>query len=174
VRTQISTHDSLDSLDSCRLLGTIPARYRHVQTQTNDNDIKRLNSLLRGERSAVETYEQCIEKVDGGPLVQHLSTLKSSHAARVQKLSSVIMQLGGRPEDSSGAWGTFAKLVEGGAKAFGQKAAIAALEEGEDHGKKEYEDLEDLSPTTRQFVEMELLPEQQRTHDALSHLKKAL
>jgi uncharacterized protein (TIGR02284 family) len=145
-----------------------------METQTNETDVKRLNSLLRGELSAVETYDQCIEKIDDGPITQQLQTLKSSHSMRVQKLASRIRQLGGTPDQSSGAWGSFAKLVEGGAKVFGEKAAIAALEEGEDHGNEEYEEIEDLTPGTRQFVEAELVPEQQRTHDVLSQLKRAI
>ena len=46
----------------------------------------------------------------------------------------------GSPTDDSGPWGAFARLVEGGAKMFGEKAAISALEEGEDHGLKLYRD----------------------------------
>jgi hypothetical protein len=38
-------------------------------------------------------------------------------------LRSQILRLGGQCDDSSGAWGSFAKLVEGGAKLFGEKAA---------------------------------------------------
>jgi len=79
------------------------------------------------------------------------------------------------PADSSGPWGGFAKLVEGGAKVFGVKAALAALEEGEDHGKKLYrEDLDKLDASTRSFVETELMPEQQQTHDLMSQLKHSV
>jgi uncharacterized protein (TIGR02284 family) len=136
-------------------------------------DIDHLNSFLRGERSAVETYEQCIEKIDDPMVCQQLEQFRNSHAQRVQKLSARITTLGGVPDDDSGMWGSFAKLVEGGAKIFGKDAAIAALEEGEDHGVKDYSrDLEDLTPATRQFVATEIVPEQRRTHDGLSALKK--
>jgi hypothetical protein len=91
----------------------------------------------------------------------------------VQKLVTRIAMLGGDPVDDSGVWGGFAKLVQGGAQLFGKNAAIAALEQGEDIGKKDYsQDLDKLTPETRTFVTSELLPEQQRTHDALSSLKK--
>lgn len=139
---------------------------------TNERDIDQLNSYLKGERSAVETYDQAIEKVEGALKLQ-LRPLRDSHQHRVQKLAARIAMLGGEPADGSGVWGAFAKLVEGGAKVFGSGAAIATLEEGEDHGKKDYaRDLDDLTPATRQFVQSELVPEQQRTHDALSALKK--
>lgn len=139
----------------------------------NERDIDQLNSYLKGERSAVETYDQAIEKLDDHGIRMQLQQLRESHQQRVQKLVQRISMMGGEPADDSGVWGAFAKLVEGGAKIFGQDAAIATLEEGEDHGKKDYSrDLDELTPQTRRFVQSELVPEQQRTHDALSALKK--
>lgn len=139
-----------------------------------DEDIKQLNSMLRGELSAVETYRQCIDKMDEPTVKQQLATLRCSHVTRATKLSNRVRQLGGEPEQSSGAWGTFAKLVEGGAKALGKTAAISALEEGEDHGKKVYDELNALTPSTRAFVQTELVPEQHRTHDALNRIQQTL
>lgn len=137
----------------------------------NEKDIKKLNSFLRGELAAVETYDQCIEKMKDPAVVAELRKLRSSHEYRVGQLTQRITALGGRPDSSSGAWGAFAKLVEGGAKVFGESAAISALEEGEDKGKRDYKDLEDLSTSTREFVSRVLVPEQQRTHDTLSQLQ---
>lgn len=137
----------------------------------NEKDIKKLNSFLRGELSAVETYDQCIEKMSEPIVIEQLRRLRSSHEYRVTQLRQRIAALGGQPEQSSGAWGTFAKLVEGGAKVFGKSAAISALEEGEDHGKKDYADLGELSAGTREFVSRVLVPEQQRTHDILNQLQ---
>ena len=139
-----------------------------------ENDLDQLNSMLRGERSAVETYAQCIEKLATSRFAPELSPLKASHATRVGKLTGKITELGGDADTTSGAWGSFVKLVEGGAAIFGERAAVAALEEGEDHGKKEYAQLEKLSADTRRFVETELVPEQRRTHDALSSIKRAM
>jgi uncharacterized protein (TIGR02284 family) len=145
----------------------------HEQTQ---RDIDKLNSFLRGERSAVETYNQAIEKLDDEPAIQQrLRALRESHSARVVELSSRIRTLGGKPDETSGAWGGFAKLVEGGAKLFGKSAAVSALEEGEDHGKRLYEDnLDELSTDIREFIRMKILPEQLRTHDALSAIEKQI
>ena len=65
--------------------------------------------------------------------------------------------------------------MAGGAKAFGEKAAIAALEEGEDHGLRLYKgDLDKLDPATRTLVETDVLPAQERTHRSLSTLKHAM
>jgi hypothetical protein len=53
--------------------------------------------------------------------------------------------------------------------------AIYALEEGEDHGLKDYRgDLDDLDATSRRLVETRLLPEQIVTHRTMSQLKKTL
>ena len=83
--------------------------------------------------------------------------------------------LRGRPSETSGAWGSFARLVEGGAKTFGDKAAISALEEGEDHGLKLYRnDVAKLDPVARTFIETDVLPAQERTHRALSSLKHTI
>jgi uncharacterized protein (TIGR02284 family) len=140
-----------------------------------DETCDALNSLLRGELSAVETYDQAIKKLGGTSCAQQLQECRRSHSERVEMLRQRIVQVGGEPSDGSGPWGAFAKLVEGGAKVFGEKAAIAALEEGEDHGLKQYRrDMEKLDASTRAMVEQSLWPEQERTHRVLSSLKHSL
>jgi demethoxyubiquinone hydroxylase (CLK1/Coq7/Cat5 family) len=141
-----------------------------------DKDIDQLNSFLRGELSAVETYNQAIQKLANEPaVVTSLQQSRASHVKRCDMLRAEIRRLGGEPADGSGMWGGFAKLVEGGASVFGKKAAVAALEEGEDHGQNDYKrDLDELSPQVRMFVQSQLVPEQQRTHDVLSQLKRQM
>jgi hypothetical protein len=142
---------------------------------TMKNSVDQLNSFLRGEMSAVETYNQAINKLQATSYAPQLEDCKRSHEQRVQLLKDQIRRLGGTPADASGPWGAFAKLVEGGAKTVGEKVAIAALEEGEDHGLRDYRaDMTKLDPEVRTFVEQRILPEQQRTHAGLSSLKKQL
>ena len=139
--------------------------------QANEKTIDQLNSLLRGELSACETYRQALEKLTDSPFRAQLEDCFRSHESRVSQLKSRVISLGGQASEGSGAWGAFAKLVEGGAKLFGDKAAIAALEEGEDHGVKDYKDaLEKLDIGERAFVET-CLREQERTHSIVSGLK---
>jgi hypothetical protein len=136
-----------------------------------------LNKFLRGELSAVETYRQALERLDTSTCATDLAENKRSHEQRVEMLRNQVVRLGGNPSEGSGPWGSFAKLVEGGAKLFGEKAAISALEEGEDHGLKLYRDrsdLEKLDLATRDFVERSLLPEQERTHRTASALKHTM
>jgi hypothetical protein len=141
-----------------------------------DKNVDTLNSLLRGEISAVETYDQAIEKLnDDAAVAQQLLQCRSSHEQRVMVLRSEVARRGGEPADGSGPWGSFAKLVEGGAKAFGKKAAIAALEEGEDHGLRQYrDDLPKLDGTIRSTLEPQLMTEQEQTHSVMSNLKHTL
>jgi uncharacterized protein (TIGR02284 family) len=144
-------------------------------SNTQEQTVDVLNSFLRGEISAVETYRQALEKVDQTSVKTQLQDCMQSHAQRVTILSDQIRTLGGSPSTSSGVWGTFAKAIEGGAKTFGERAAVAALEEGEDHGRNDYKrDISKLDTSTRQLVESRIVPEQQRTHDTMSSLKKAL
>jgi len=137
--------------------------------------VEKLNSFLRGEISAVETYRQAIEKLGTKPQATVLNDCMRSHAERVTLLRDEIRRRGGEPAQGSGPWGAFAKLVEGGAGMFGEKAAVAALEEGEDHGRDDYKrDASELEPDARMFVEQRIMPEQLRTHRVLSSLKKDL
>jgi hypothetical protein len=131
-----------------------------------------LNSFLRGEISAVETYRQAIEKLSDDPIPE-LRENQASHQRRVELLQREIMNLGGVPESGSGAWGAFTRLIEGGATLLGRGPALAALEEGEDRGLAQYrKDLNQLPGATRLLVESDLLADQQRTHDRMSRVKR--
>ncbi len=138
----------------------------------SDKDIDKLNDFLKSEIAAVETYDQAIEKTgQSSNVVQRLVELRQSHANRANLLKERIVALGGEPAEGSGMWGGFARLVEGGSKAFGEKAALEALEEGEDKGLQEYRDeIDDLSDASRQFIASMILPEQQRSHDTMSRM----
>lgn len=132
-----------------------------------------LNSLLRGEISAVETYDQAIEKY-GDPLVPELRENRNCHHDRIAVLSARVRALGGEPSTSSGAWGVVANLTEGTAKLFGKQAAINALESGEDRGLEDYRNaIDKIDPGSASILLNDLLPAQERTHRRMSNLKKA-
>ena len=105
-------------------------------------DLSTLNSLLRGEMSAIETYRQALDKIrDNDEVgVDELRSLQRDHRDAADALWHHVEKHGGKPSEGSGAWGTFAQAVEGAAKLFGNAAALKALKEGEEHGLKEYED----------------------------------
>jgi len=137
-----------------------------------EQTIDSLNKLLRGELSAVETYTQATARLRTSEIVVDLDECRRSHEERAEMLRQQVVRLGGEPAPSSGLWGSFARLVERGAKLFGEKAAVAALEEGEEHGLRLYRDeLDKLDASTGAFVQQSLLSEQQRTHRTVSGLK---
>jgi uncharacterized protein (TIGR02284 family) len=141
----------------------------------NTTDVETLNSFLRGEISAVETYRQAIGHVSDERIRSQLEDCLHDHEHRVEALRERVEKLGGKPAEGSGIWGTFAKLVQGGADLLGEKTAIQALEEGEDHGLADYQrDMDKTHGEARRFVRMELLPAQKRTHERMSRLKKTL
>lgn len=98
------------------------------------------NSLLRGELSAVETYDQAIDKFREEPERRALEGIRADHERSAGKLRQHLIDMGAQPATGSGAWGSFAQAVEGTAKALGQSPALAALEQGENHGIDEYEE----------------------------------
>jgi hypothetical protein len=137
-----------------------------------EQNITTLNTFLRGEIAAVDTYKQALRRLDDAGSSDELRECLASHERRVAALRRHIVELGGTPAATSGAWGSFSRLFQGDVAALGDGAAIAALEEGEDRGLQLYlEDVGKLDRATRKVVEREILPEQLRTHDYLSDLK---
>ncbi|MBJ6763020.1 DUF2383 domain-containing protein [Myxococcaceae bacterium JPH2] len=139
------------------------------------SDVDTLNSFLRGELSAVETYRHALGHVKADLARTELDGCLHDHEHRVEMLRERITRLGGSPAEGSGMWGTFAELVQQGADMLGEKSAIQALEHDEDHGLADYQrDVDKLHGEARRFVKMELLPAQKRTHERLSKLKRTL
>lgn len=137
----------------------------------NDQRISKLNSFLRGEISAVETYSQAISHLGGdssGTLRENLDC----HSRRVAFLRDKIVESGGLPDETSGAWGSFAKLIERGAAIVGKQPVYNALEEGEDHGLKMYQEQSNDDEVISDIIDTHLLPAQERTHERMRRLKK--
>lgn len=135
--------------------------------------VSQLNSLLRGEISAKETYVQAIEKlgVEGRGEVEVLREIAREHADAVDTLREAVRGAGATPAETSGLWGAFAQGVEGAAKALGDAAALKALKEGEEHGLKDYESaLDKVDAMTRQIIAVDLIPAQRRHIQQLDSL----
>jgi bacterioferritin (cytochrome b1) len=136
-------------------------------TTTVTTGIETLNTLLRGELSAIETYRLGLEKVGDDPGGQELHGLLRDHRDAADRLWHHIERHEGRPAESSGPWGGWAKLVQGTANLLGDAAALKALKEGEEHGLKDYEEAlhdEGLPEDSRELVR-ELMA-RQRQHIA--------
>ncbi len=141
-------------------------------TLINEKCIKTCNSLLRGELSAVETYGKAIEKHPATPVTAELTRIQSEHRQSANTLAANVREMGGTPETDSGAWGVFAKTVQGAANLFGAESAIEALQRGEEHGREDYrEALEssDVMDSCKNLIRTELLP---RVDDHIKTLER--
>jgi rhodanese-related sulfurtransferase len=99
-----------------------------------------LESLARGEQSAVDAYDQALSKLGDTKGGSELRRLRAEHLDAAERLRQHVRAHGGSVGAGAGAWGAFVRLVEGAAKALGTDAALKALKEGEEHGIKAYED----------------------------------
>jgi len=130
--------------------------------------IDHLNALLRGEIAAMETYQQALAKLEESGDVADLRRIHDEHRTAANTLRQHVHQCGGKPDQRSGAWGAWAKMVEGTAKVFGETTALKALKEGEEQGVKDYQTAatdEELSSECRDLIRTQLLP-QTREHIA--------
>ena len=140
--------------------------------------VRQLNSLLRGEISAAETYRMAIDKVaDAGDAANAglLREIQEEHGRAAQGIRDRIRELGGEPSDSSGAWGAWAKFTQGTANLFGDAASLKSLKEGEEHGLKDFEEgIDDIDATSAELVQNQLIPAQQRHIKLLDQLINAV
>src|SRR4030095_5845606 len=87
--------------------------------------VRQLNSFLRGEISAAETYRRAIDKAgdsqDNAANIGLLREIQEEHGRAAQAIRDRIRELGGGPSDSSGAWGAWAKTVQGTAHLLDRK-----------------------------------------------------
>ena len=136
--------------------------------------VRQLNSLLRGEISAAETYRMAIDKVadsDNSPNAGLLREIQEEHGRAAQGIRDRIRELGGEASDSSGAWGAWAKTVQGTMNLFGDASALKSLKEGEEHGLKDYQEaVDDVDPNSCQLIQNQLIPAQQRHINLLDQL----
>jgi hypothetical protein len=93
--------------------------------------IDTLNSLLRGELAATETYQQALATMANDLRAGDVRRIHEEHRSAANTLCQEVHRMGGKPDQGSGALGAFAKMVEGTATLFGNAAALKALEVGE-------------------------------------------
>jgi uncharacterized protein (TIGR02284 family) len=151
----------------------------NYQTGDTGEAVRQLNSLLRGEISAAETYAQGIDKIadsdKAGANAGLLRQIQEDHGRTAQMLRERVRSLGGEASDSSGAWGAWAKTVQGTMNLFGDKSALKSLKEGEEHGLKDYQEaLDDVDPESAHLIRGQFIPQQQRHIDTLDQLIAAV
>lgn len=123
--------------------------------------VRTLNSLLRTEISATETYSQVIPRLSGGLAmdVGVLRTIAREHSHAVQRIRAEIEHAGGTPDETSGVWPAITKTVAGPAKVFGYAAALNALKESETRGLEDYRAaLRQVNGPTGALIASDLIP----------------
>jgi hypothetical protein len=122
-----------------------------------------LNSLLKGEQSAVETYEEVVSQLgpDGKPEAHDLRRFNTDHRDAVTLLRRQIELHRGEPVNGSGPWGAWARTLASTAEILGDASTLKALKEGEEHGMRLYEEAlaqNKLDPDCEEVVRSALLP----------------
>lgn len=142
----------------------------------HEHCIEICNGLLRGERSAVETYNIAVKKYAEKPAISaELTRICGEHAVAVRELDANVRSMGGTPDDSSGAWGAVATAVQSVANLFGAGSALESLQQGEKAGQSDYESaLEDdeVMVECKNLIRGKLLPPVQRHIATLETLQK--
>jgi len=138
-------------------------------THDTSETVGQLNSFLRGEISAAETYRMAIGKLSDDEQasvaanVGLLRGIQDEHARAAATIRDRIEELGGQPSDSAGVWGAWASTVQGTMNLFGDASALRGLKEGEEHGLKDYQSgLDSIDPSSQQLIQNQLIPAQQR------------
>ncbi len=127
----------------------------------NDQCLSICNKLLRGERSAVETYDKAIAKHGNDPVLEELRRIRRDHAEAVDVLTENVRSMGGEPDSGSGLWGAIANTVQAAANLMGADSALEALQSGEKTGRADYEsalDDDEVMPECKEMIRSRLLP----------------
>lgn len=120
-----------------------------------------LNSLLRGELSAVESYEQVFETLRSTSGADELLRITDEHRRAADDLTRQVRSLGGEPATTSGVWGSVTQAAGGAARMLGADAMLRLLRQGEEMGIRQYEKAiheAELSPESLALLESSLLP----------------
>jgi hypothetical protein len=142
---------------------------------TTTATVDQLNSFLRDELAAVETYGQALLGRSSFSGKTELSMCQRSHEVRARNLRDKIASLGGQPAATSGIVGAWKKLLESGAAALSENTAIVALEREEDHVLRDYRTgMGKVDPEARAFLEANVVPEEEYTHRTMSDLRARL
>jgi hypothetical protein len=138
-----------------------------------DESVDVLNSLLRGEFAAIESYEYALSRFEGQMQELTLHHFCNEHREAAIVLRNRVIDFGGEPWVGSGPWGLFTAAVTGAASVVGGSATLIALRRGEEHGARKLEDAvagEFISDQCHALIAGYLLPYARRRIDGLGRL----
>lgn len=139
--------------------------------------IELCNKMIRGERSAVDTYNSAIDKFGDHPVMNELRRIRDEHQKSVVDLEANVRSMGGDPAMDSGYWGIFATLVQNTANLLGKESAVEALAQGEQKGLDDYRDAtksDFLMPSCRALFTTTLIPRIQNHLQVLDKIEDAV
>lgn len=131
----------------------------------------KMNTLLRGELAATETYQQAIAAVPVR-MADKLRAIRQDHRAAANSLRECAHHLGVKPTRRSGVFGMVAKAIEGTATFLGDYAALQSLKAGEEHGIRTYDRAlrKDCPAECESLIRGTLLPQTREHVAALDRL----
>lgn len=136
--------------------------------------LRQLENVLRRELSAAATYLQVMTKLSTSSYRVALEECMRSHQSRVLVITRAIERQGGTATTRAGTWGSYARIAQGPSN-VGERALVAALAEGEEGLRADYQrDIEDLVPEVRTLVAHLILPEQQKTQRSMQRVQSLL
>ncbi len=146
--------------------GGEPDVVRGLYPLSPNDQAKFADKILRGELSAVEAYDQVIEKfiTDPEAPISLLAQIRSEHQRSCESLRLLVTNKGEDPSDDSGAWGAVVSTLVNVRALFGKDQALRTLRTGEDHGLRMYQDALDLGLNERErsTIRDVLIPRQVR------------
>jgi hypothetical protein len=105
------------------------------------------------------------------------SLCRDSHAQRTVLLREHLQQLGEPTAIDPGLWGAITAILTEGATLLGEKRVVDLLEEGEEHGNREYLKAlaeADIDEDTRTWIREHLYPAQMYSHRNMNELQRIL
>ena len=76
----------------------------------NNTSIKNLNTLLKGEHMAIESYEKFIQSSNDDKIKSSLQEIQRDHKEHAAKLAQRIQSIGGKPEYGTGIPGAISSV----------------------------------------------------------------
>lgn len=133
-----------------------------------------IDKILRGEFSAMESYEQLMEKVNDDPEIERLEQFRDDHKKAASFWKMQVKREGKVPENSSSIWGKVVETFVGASKLAGNTAALKAIKKGEEHGLSLYEDMlnsDDLTPSQKVKITQEFIPNQMKHIESINAIE---
>ena len=137
-----------------------------------NNDIKELNTALKGEHMAIESFDYYIQDAKDEDTKKSLMDIQQQHKFHAMQLSERIQHLGGNPVNSSGVTGVMAELKNKVTpKKYVDNNMIKSIVQGEELGIQAYGDImANMSDASNQKLTEEMLIESVRIVEKLNQM----